>query len=80
MEKREFKVGDKIIITNWYGTRTIQVTRVTKLHAVCEVKRADGTSYVNKFKKEYLVNGNYYNVTPVPKIGFGINKYKVISE
>ena len=80
MEKREFKVGDKILITSWYGTHTIQVTKLTKLHAVCEVKRTDGTSYVSKFKKEYIVDGNYYGVTPVPKIDFNTNKYKVISE
>lgn len=80
MEKREFKVGDKIVIMNWYGTHTIQVTKVTKLHAVCEVKRADGTGYVQKFKKEYIVDGNYYGVTLVPRINFDTNKYKVISE
>ena len=52
-EKREFKVGDKIVKKNWYGTTTLKVTRVTKTQAICEVKRADGTGYVDKYRKEY---------------------------
>ena len=84
-EKREFKVGDKIVKKNWYGTTTLKVTRVTKTQAICEVKRADGTGYVDKYKKEYYVHFgedgkvNDYSVTEIPRIQFNTNNYSVIT-
>ncbi len=85
-EKREFKVGDKIVKKNRYGTTTLKVTRVTKTQAVCEVKRADGTGYVDKYRKEYSVyfdeDGKieYYSLTEIPRIEYNTNDYSVISE
>lgn len=85
-EKREFKVGDKIVKKNWYGTTTLKVTRVTKTQAVCEVKRANGSGYVDKYRKEYSVyfgeDGNieYYSLTEIPRIEYNTNNYSVISE
>ena len=73
-EKREFKVGDKILKENWYGTTTLKVTRVTKTQAICEVKRADGTGYVDKYRKEY-----YVYLTEIPRIEYNTNKYSVIT-
>ena len=84
-EKREFKVGDKIVKKNWYATTTLTVTRVTKTQAICEVKRADGTGYVDKYRKEYYVyfdedGKEYYSLTEIPRIEYNTNNYRVISE
>ena len=85
-EKREFKVGDKIVKKNWYCTTTLKVTRVTKTQAVCEVKRADGTGYVDKYRKEYYVyfdkegKVSHYSLTEIPRIEYNTNEYSVITE
>ena len=82
--KKEFKVGDIIVIKNWATTYSITVTRVTKLHAVCEYTRKDGTSFTTKFKKYYDVfkggAGVHFHVTPVPRIEWNTNEYTVISK
>lgn len=81
IEKKEFKVGDVIVVKNWATTYKLTVTRVTKLHAVCDVKREDGSGYTAKFKKEYEVtnSGNCF-VTPVPRVSWNTNTYTVISK
>ena len=81
---KEFKVGDKIVVKNWATRYTITVTRVTKLHAICEIKRKDGSGYIAKFKKNYSIfngsNGPHFMVSPVPRIEWNTNEYTVISK
>lgn len=79
-ENKEFKVGDVIVIENWATKCSVTVTRVTKLHAICEIKRADGTEYTYKFKKNYSACGNGFILTPVPRIEWNTNKYTVITK
>ena len=80
-EKKEFKVGDVIITKNWCTTYKRTVTRVTKLHAVCDIVREDGTGYTTKFKKEYQVyKDGKAHLTPVPRIDWDQNEYTVISK
>ncbi len=80
--KAKFQVGDVIITKSWYNTYPRTVTRVTKTQAICEVKREDGTGYISKFRKEYLVTKTgdkvHYTVTPVPRIDWNTNEYTVI--
>ena len=77
--KKTFEVGDVIVVKNWATTFKLTVTRVTKLHAICDVKRKDGTGYTQKFKRDYSV---FYNnkafVRPVPSIEWDQNEYMVI--
>lgn len=77
--KRTFEVGDVVIVKNWATEQRLRVTRVTKLHAICEVKRADGSGYSIKFKREYGVStSGCCFVSRVPRISFDMNEYKVI--
>ena len=84
-EKKEFKVGDVIITKNCFNTYKRTVTRVTKLHAICETVRKDGTKYTSKFKKEYILykndqkqeNCGKAHLTPVPRIDWNTNEYYV---
>lgn len=78
-EKKEFKVGDVIVVKNWVTTYRLTVTRVTKLHAVCDVKRKDGSGYTAKFKKTYEEsnNGKFF-LTPVPRVDWNTDEYTVI--
>ncbi len=80
--KAEFHVGDVIVTRNWYNTYPRTVTKVTKTQAICEVKREDGTGYISKFRKEYLVTKTgdkvHYTVTPIPRIDWNTNEYTVI--
>lgn len=82
MEKvieKEFKVGDKIVVTPRYGAKyTLTVTRLTKLHAVCETKNLMGTKISFKFKKNWRKNGNYFSVRPVPVPDWITTTYEVI--
>lgn len=79
-ENKEFKVGDVIVVKNCFTTYKLTVTRVTKLHAICDVKREDGTGYTAKFKKVYSVgNSGRCFVRPVPRIEWNTNEYTVIS-
>lgn len=57
-EKREFKVGDILLVSSWASICKYKVTRVTKTQAICEVKRSDGTSFSSKYRKEYTVVSN----------------------
>ena len=50
--KKEFKVGGIIVVKNWTGTHSLTVTRLTKLYAVCEYKRKDGTGFTAKYRKK----------------------------
>lgn len=80
LEKRKFEVGDVIVIKNWYNTTKIQVTRVTKTQAVCEIKRPDGTGYTRKYKIEYIPfaeNDNRAHVFPIPRTEWNTNEYYV---
>lgn len=84
LTKKEFKVGDIIVVKNWVGTQSFTVTRLTKLYAVCEYKRKDGTGFTAKYQKYYDVlegeSGVHFNVTPVPRIEWNSNEYTVISK
>ena len=77
--KKIFEVGDVIVVKNCFNTFSVTVTRVTKLHAICDVKREDGTGYTMKFKRDYSV---FYNKTAfvrrVPRIEWDQNEYTVI--
>ena len=67
--KKEFKVGDIIVVKNWTGTHSLTVTRLTKLYAVCEYKRKDGTGFTAKYRKSYDViegGGPVYVLTSLP--------------
>lgn len=80
-EKKEFKVGDIIVIKNFATKYSIPVTRVTKTQAICEVKRKDGTGYVQKFRKTYEVSkGKHFYLDPIPRIEWNTNEYTVISK
>lgn len=77
--KKTFEVGDVIIVKNWAGTSKLTVTRVTKLHAICDVKRKDGTSYAAKFKRDYsLFHGEKASVRRVPYAEWDQNEYTII--
>ena len=82
-EKKEFKVGDMIITKNFTGISKRFVTRVTKTQAICVVKRADGTSYTAKYRKEYEVwecdGKKHFHVDPVPRIEWDMNERSVIT-
>ncbi len=79
-ENKEFKVGDVIVVKNCFTTYKFTVTRVTKLHAICDVKREDGTGYTQKFKRGYSVfHNNKAIVSRVPRIEWDQNEYTVIS-
>lgn len=80
-EQKEFKVGDVIIVSNWYGKTKYEVTRVTKTQAICEIKRENGTGFTVKYKRKYSVcgSGNCL-VTPVPFINWSTNEYTVVSK
>ena len=82
--KKEFKVGGIIVVKNWTGTHSLTVTRLTKLYAVCEYKRKDGTGFTAKYRKSYdVIEGGScvrFNVTPVPRIEWNSNEYTVISK
>lgn len=81
LEKKEFKAGDIIVIKNFTGKHSITVTRVTKTQAICEVRRKDGTGYVQKFRKTYEVSkGKHFYLTPIPRIEWNTNEYTVISK
>lgn len=77
---KEFKIGDKVVITNLFSERTYTITRLLKLHAVGELKTSDGRTITEKFKKEYRYEegGRWYGVHPVPEIRWDRNTYKVI--
>ena len=80
-KQKEFKVGDVIIVKNWFGKRKHEVTRVTKTQAICEIKREDGTGFTVKYKRKYLVGeSGYCHVTPVPFIEWNTNEYTVVSK
>lgn len=77
--KKIFEVGDVIVVKNWATTFKLTVTRVTKLHAICDVKREDGTGYTQKFKRDYSVfHNNKAFVRRVPRIEWDQNEYTVI--
>ena len=83
--KRDFKVGDVIVVKNFINTYSIKVTRVTKTQAICVVKRKDGTGYTAKYKKTYSFTNchdgtKHFYVTPIPRIEWNTNEYTVISE
>ena len=77
--KKIFEVGDVIVVKNCFTTYSLTVTRVTKLHAICDVKREDGSGYTAKFKRDYLVfYNNKASVRRVPRIEWDQNEYTVI--
>ena len=76
--KKTFEVGDVIVVKNWATTYSLTVTRVTKLHAICDVKREDGSGYTAKFKRDYSVFHNKAFVRRVPRIEWDQNEYTVI--
>ena len=77
--KKTFEVGDVILVKNWVNTYKLTVTRVTKLHAICDVKREDGTGYTQKFKRDYSVfHNNKAFVRQVPRIDWDQSEYTVI--
>ena len=74
---RELKVGDKILIENWFnGKRVVTITRVTKTKAVAHIVRNDNTSYDYSFDKVVGVNNE---VKPKPRIDFDTTKRTLIS-
>ena len=80
-EKKEFKVGDVIVVKNWAATYRYEVTRVTKTQAICDIRRKNGTGYTAKFRKEYSKYDNgAFHITPIPRIEWNTNEYTVISE
>lgn len=77
--KKFFEVGDVIVVKNWATTFKLTVTRVTKLYAICDVKRKDGTGFTMKFKRDYSVfHDNKAFVRRVPRIEWDQNEYTVI--
>lgn len=79
--KKNFEVGDIIVTKNFMGTYKTLVTRVTKTQAICEVKRADGTGYIAKYRREYVKypTGTVF-ITPIPRIDWDTNEYSVIAK
>lgn len=80
MEK-QFKVGDKIVVKNWYATRTYEVYRVTKTQAIVRINdRCDGKYRIN-YNVTDLGNGRkFYSVNPIPRIEWNTNEYEVIEK
>jgi len=77
--EKEFKVGDKIIVTPHFGAKhTLTVTRITKSHAVCEKKNLAGQKVVYKFKKTWRTDGSWFSVQPVPIPVWPTDTYEVI--
>ena len=85
-EKREFKVGDIVLVKNWMGTTKYVINRVTKTQAISDVLNEDGTKrYSLKFRKTYYVWGEEngitrIGVTPVPIIEWNTNEYFLVEE
>lgn len=79
--KKEFNVGDTVVIENWATTLSVDVTRLTKTTAVCRTENG----YEYKFKKEYEAceredGSMFYYVYPVPRIRWNTNRYSVIAK
>ena len=80
--EKEFKIGDKVVITNTFSQRTCTITRLLKQHAIGEFKTTDGRTVTEKFKKtyRYTEDGRWYSVHLVPENKWDMNKYKVIEK
>lgn len=84
MEKlveKQFKVGDKIVVTPSFGRiYTYTITRVTKTMAIAEFKNSAGVKYSERFGINYRIDGNYVSLTRFPREAFtwDRNEYKII--
>ena len=79
--KKQFKVGDKVVVTPTYGSvHTYTITRLTKTMAIAEYKNSVGTKCSERFGIEYRIDGNYYSITRFPREAhiWDRNDYKVI--
>ena len=80
MEK-QFKVGDKIVVKNWYATKTYEVYRVTKTQAIVHVNDVyDGKYCINYDVTDLGNEKKYYDVHTIPRAKYSTNEYEVIEK
>lgn len=85
-EKREFKVGDIVLVKTWMNTTKYVINRVTKTQAISDVLNEDGTKrYSFKLRKTYYIWGEEngitrIGVTPVPIIAWNTNEYFLVEK
>lgn len=81
--KKQFKVGDVVIIKNCYGSSVEEVIRLTKTQAI--TKSIANENLLGKFRIDYIAydigdGKTHYSVTPVPYIEWDTNEYVVIAK